>query len=63
MPKQYLGDSVYVELENGMLKLTTENGAGANNTIFMEPQVYEALELFVSDLREQGSTEEVNPDG
>lgn len=43
--KTYLGDSVYAELENGGLKLTTENGGpfGASNTIFLEPEVYEAL--------------------
>jgi hypothetical protein len=43
----YLGDSVYVELEDGMLKLTTNNGHGATNTIFLEPEVYEALTLYV----------------
>lgn len=43
----YLGDSVYVELEYGMLKLTTNNGYGATNTIFLEPEVYEALTLYV----------------
>lgn len=26
MHKQYLGDSVYAEIANGMIKLTTENG-------------------------------------
>ena len=33
MNKIYLGDSVYVEIEGGMFKLTTENGMGASNTI------------------------------
>jgi len=32
--KVYLGDSVYAELEDGMIKLTTENGYGPSNTIF-----------------------------
>lgn len=41
--KVYLGDSVYVCCENGMLKLTTENGYGPSNTIFLEIQVYESL--------------------
>jgi hypothetical protein len=45
--KQYLGDSVYVELERGMLKLTTENGLGPNNTIYLEPEVYTALTRYV----------------
>jgi len=41
--KQYLGDGVYVSLENGMLKLTTENGISVQNTIYLEPSVYTAL--------------------
>lgn len=34
--KDYLGDSVYVEVENGMIKLTTDNGMGASNAIYLE---------------------------
>lgn len=45
--KTYLGDSVYVEVEYGMLKLTTENGLGATNTIFLELEVFENLRIFV----------------
>lgn len=41
--KVYLGDSVYADVENGMLKLTTDNGGGASNTIYLEPEVYDAL--------------------
>lgn len=39
----YLGDSVYAEIIDGMLRLTTNNGMGPSNTIFIEPKVYEAL--------------------
>ena len=46
--RQYLGDSVYVELERGMLKLTTDNGYGPNNTIYLEPQVYSTLVEYVA---------------
>jgi hypothetical protein len=46
--KVYLGDSVYVEVENGMLKLTTDNGLGASNTIYLEDQVYAALLQYVA---------------
>lgn len=49
--KTYLGDSVYAEIENGMLKLTTENGMGASNTIYLEQEVYEALVEYVSNLQ------------
>lgn len=47
--KVYLGDSVYVEFEHGMLKLTTNNGDGDSNTIYLEPEVYDALVVFVRD--------------
>jgi hypothetical protein len=43
--KTYLGDSVYVEVEGGMLKLTTENGLpwDPSNTIYLMPFVIERL--------------------
>jgi hypothetical protein len=42
--KTYLGDGVYGEWEDGtMVKLTTEDGISATNTIFLEPEVMEAL--------------------
>jgi hypothetical protein len=44
--KVYLGDSVYVEIERGMIKLTTDNGAGPSNTIYLEPEVLAALKQY-----------------
>ena len=41
--KEYLGDSVYVDIVDGMFVLTTENGYGPNNTICLEPAVLAAL--------------------
>jgi len=51
MPKQYLGDSVYVD-ENpvGQLVLTTDNGHGASNTIYFEPEVLAALLVYIEKL-------------
>jgi hypothetical protein len=49
MPKRYLGDGVYAEVERGMIKLTTSNGWMTSNTIFLEPAVFEALKMFVDD--------------
>ena len=45
MDKQYLGDSVYIEEGNffGQLKLTTDNGLGPSNEIFLEPEVLQQL--------------------
>jgi len=52
LSKQYLGDSVYVEFEHerGMLKLTTDNGEGPSNTIYLEAEVYAALVKYVERL-------------
>ena len=51
--KQYLGDSVYVDVENGMLKLTTENGlhTDPSNMICLEPEVFSALVQYVDNLK------------
>ena len=51
--KAYLGDSVYAEMENGMIKLTTNNGYGDDprNVIFLEEQVVDAL---VGYMKRQG---------
>ena len=43
MERLYLGDGVYVEVINGILKLTAENGVEATDTIYLEPDVAEAL--------------------
>jgi len=51
--RTYLGDSVYAELENGMIKLTTDNGMGPSNTIFLEYQTLTAFERFVQELRQE----------
>jgi len=45
--KLHLGDGVYVDIEAGMVKLTTENGYEATNTIYLELPVYEALVKYV----------------
>lgn len=47
--KRYLGDSVYAAVENGMIKLTTENGDGPSNTIYLEPEVMIQLHRFATD--------------
>jgi len=54
--KAYLGDSVYVDVDNGMLKLTTDNGYGPSNTIYLEPEVYEALTRYVQRIKQEVTT-------
>lgn len=51
--KEYIGDSVYAEYDGYGIKLTTENGMGASNTIVLEPDVYECLVLWVDALKKK----------
>ena len=60
MPKRYLGDSVYADIENGMIKLTTENGSLPSNTIYMEYFVWEALVNYVSGLKPKPVSQDDN---
>lgn len=41
--KDYMGDGVYANFDGFGIILTTENGAYATNTIYLEPQVMKAL--------------------
>ena len=54
MNKRYLGDSVYVEINKyGQIVLTTENGYGPSNTIYLEPEVFENLESYLAAYRQR----------
>lgn len=50
--KEYLGDSVYCDFDGCAFVLTTENGMGASNTIFLEPQVLNALNGYAKRVEE-----------
>ena len=41
--KSYLGDGVYVEVKDGGVVLTTEDGIEATNTIVLEAEVLKEL--------------------
>lgn len=46
--KDYLGDSVYADVDYGSVILTTENdSSGPSNTIFLEPNVLQALKRYI----------------
>jgi len=49
--KVYLGDSVYADFDGYMLCLTTENGMGPSNTIYLEPEVMLALIHYAESLK------------
>ena len=48
--KAYIGDGVYVVMGRGTICLTTENGVEIQNTIYLEPEVWRALKLWVEDV-------------
>jgi hypothetical protein len=47
--KQYLGDGVYVAMDESreMLVLTTENGISVTNVIYLEEEVRDALVKYI----------------
>ena len=47
MSKQYLGDSVYADFDGWQICLTTENGIGASNTVYLEDQVIQSFMRYV----------------
>ena len=54
MNKEYLGDGVYIEVDNfGDIVLTTENGISTINRIILEPTVLEAFENYIRRLRKE----------
>jgi len=48
--QQYLGDSVYVRSDGSLICLFTDNGYGPRETIYLEPEVYEALRDFAKQI-------------
>ena len=53
--KVYLGDSVYADFDGFGIVLTTENGQGASNTIFLEPSVLASLNEYVDRLNSRAA--------
>ncbi len=54
----YLGDSVYVVIENGMIKLFTDNGYGPRDVIYLEGEVWEMLKVWVENIIEKNKRKE-----
>lgn len=62
--RQYLGDSVYGEVGGGGVFLTTCNGLGATNSIFLEVEVYTNLKNWVDGLlKEAGDARDARDTG
>lgn len=50
MNKTYLGDGVYVQIESGQIKLTSEDGVSELNTIYLDLYTLEALNKYVKSM-------------
>lgn len=57
MPKEYLGDAVYVDFDGYDVTLTTEDGYSTTNRIVLEPVVYAALVAYVQRMHAQRTQE------
>lgn len=60
-PKEYLGDSVYATFDGLHVVLTTENGMGPTNQIYLEPSVVEHLCEFFTRIRKKPNPESQEP--
>jgi len=49
--KTHLGDGVYADFDGFMVVMTTENGIEVTNTIYLEPEVLAALDLYREQLK------------
>lgn len=49
--KEYIGDSVYAEIESGYLVLTTNNGRGTDQKIMLDREVLTSLESYLETYR------------
>ena len=56
--KAYLGDGVYVERELGMIRLSVSDGIVDTHWVFLEPEVWRALERWMEQARPFDSPKE-----
>lgn len=60
MTERYLGDSVYIQEAQNFVSgivLTTNNGFGASNIIYLELEVVEALTQYILEWSEERKNE------
>lgn len=55
MEKRYLGDSVYADCDGEHIILTTDNGCGPSNTIYIDETVWAALKRYVANIQNEAT--------
>ena len=48
--KVYLGDGAYAQFDGYGVSVTAENGIEATDTVYLEPEVYDALVKYWNDV-------------
>lgn len=61
--KRYLGDGVFADNDGHMLILTVSDGTRASHTIYLEPNVLDALLIYVGATRKPEDPEDEDDDG
>ena len=54
----YLGDGVYAERSGDVVVLTTDDGVGVTNVIYLEPAVFTALLRFAASSTNESRVED-----
>ena len=52
LPKEYIGDGIYIQDRGYGIVLTTENGVSIQNEIHIEPMKFKAIERYIKRIRE-----------
>ncbi len=53
VPKDYMGDGVYIKDDGYYVMLTTENGISTQNSIAIEPLVWDAMVRYMKRVEER----------
>jgi hypothetical protein len=52
IPKDYIGDGIYIEDIGFAVRLTTEDGVSIHNEILFGPQEFEAIQRYMKRVEE-----------
>jgi hypothetical protein len=52
IPKDYMGDGVYIKDVGFGVELTTENGISVQNTVFIEPLTWKSMVRYMARVEE-----------